>query len=245
MASMRKQRQAERNWKPPQIEPLTPTQSTHLELLHRFDCVIAHGPAGTGKTYLSCAWAAQQLLYKNVQQIVLTRPLVGLGGRTMGFLPGTAARKMEPWVRPLVEAFKSNMSAKRYEERVNQGDIVIQPLEYIRGLTFDDSILIIDEAQNTTPLELKAILTRIGEGSKVFICGDESQSDIGRTDNGLAWALKAVSRGLVDMTAEVGYRSADVVRSELCAQWAEAFDRLESEQAAPRNGLREKSGQLV
>lgn len=238
MVSMRKQRQEERNWRPPDIEPLTPAQRTHLTLLSRLDCVVAQGPAGTGKTFLTCSFAAQELVNKNTSQIVLTRPTIGLGGRTMGFLPGNISRKMEPWARPLVEAFKRSMSAKRYEERVNAGDIRIESLEHVRGLTFDSSILIIDEAQNTTPLEMKAILTRIGEYSSVYVCGDCSQSDLGHEDNGLSWVVRAVDRGLVPEVGMVQYTHADVVRSELCAAWAEAFETLEREQAASRGGLR-------
>lgn len=237
MASMRKQRQQERNWGPPPIEPLTARQRTHLHLLATLDCVVAQGPAGTGKTFLTCSFAAQELRNKNTSQIVLTRPTIGLGGRTMGFLPGNVSKKMEPWARPLTEAFKRSMSAKRYEERVNAGDVKIEALEHIRGLTFDNTILIIDEAQNTTAMEMKAVLTRIGEYSSVYVCGDTTQSDLGRTDNGLAWVVRAVERSLVPDVGLIEYTGADVVRSELCAQWAEAFETLEREQAAPRGGL--------
>lgn len=226
--SMRKQRQEERNWKPPQIEPITQKQATYLDLLETLDCTIATGPAGTGKTYVACAWAAHELFHKRTQGIVLTRPTVAVG-RTMGFLPGTAARKMAPWSRPLTEAFKRNMSAKRYEECINSGSIKIEPLEHIRGLTFDQSVMIIDEAQNTTPGEMKAFLTRIGEGSKVVISGDVSQSDLDRTDNGLAWALKAVERGLVPNVGLLTFTHTDTVRSALCRAWGEAFDALEEE----------------
>lgn len=226
--SMRKQRQEERNWKPPQIEPLTQKQATYLDLLNSLDCIIATGPAGTGKTYLACAWAAQELFDKRFRNIVLTRPTVAVG-RTMGFLPGDAKRKMAPWARPLTEAFKRNMSAKRYEEAVNDGSIKIEALEHIRGLTFDDAVMIIDEAQNTTPGEMKAFLTRIGERSKVIISGDVSQSDLDRAENGLAWALKAVDRGLVPDVGALTFDHADTVRSELCRAWGEAFDVLERE----------------
>lgn len=227
--SMRKQRQEERNWKPPQIETLTQKQATYLELLSRFDCTIATGPAGTGKTYLACAWAGQQLFDRNVQSIVLTRPTVSVG-RTMGFLPGDAKRKMAPWARPLVEAFKRNMSAKKYEEAVAAGQINIEALEHIRGLTFDDAVMIIDEAQNTTPSEMKAFLTRIGDNSRVIICGDTSQSDLDREQNGLAWAMKAVDAGLVQDVSVVTFSSADTVRSALCRMWGEAFETLEEQQ---------------
>lgn len=225
--SMRKQRQAERNWKPPQIETLTQKQASYLELLDRHDCVLAVGPAGTGKTFLACAWAAQRLFDKDVRSIVLTRPTVSVG-RTMGFLPGDVKRKMAPWARPLTEAFKRQMSAKKYEEAVNAGEIRIEALEHIRGLTFDDAVMIIDEAQNTAPGEMKAFLTRIGDNSRVILSGDIGQSDLHPTENGLAWALKAVDHGLVDDVGLVQFAHSDTVRSELCRMWGEAFDSLES-----------------
>jgi len=226
--SMRKQRQEERNWTPPQIQPLTSKQATYLDLLNTRECIIAVGPAGTGKTYLACAWAGQQLFNKQYHNLVLTRPTVAVG-RTMGFLPGDAARKMAPWARPLVEAFKRQMSAKRYEQALNDGSIKIEALEHIRGLTFDDAIMVIDEAQNTTPGEMKAFLTRIGERSKVVISGDASQSDLNRADNGLSWALKAVDAGLVPQVGALEFHHADTVRSDLCRAWGEAFDWLENE----------------
>lgn len=236
--SMRKQRQAERNWKPPQIETLTQKQATFVDHLTRHDCNIAIGPAGTGKTYLACAFAGQALFNKDVQNIVLTRPTVAVG-RTMGFLPGDAKRKMAPWARPLVEAFKAHMGAKKYEEATNQGNIKIEALEHIRGLTFDDSVMIIDEAQNTTPAEMKAFLTRIGNNSTVVLCGDIKQSDLHPTENGLAWALAAHRRGLVRGVGLTEFTSADCVRSELCRMWAEAFDVLEqNEEPDHQAGLR-------
>lgn len=241
--SMRKQRQNERNWKPPQIETLSRTQATYLDALTEFDCVVATGPAGTGKTYLACAWAGQALHDKEFHTLVLARPTVAVG-RTMGYLPGDVKRKMAPWARPLTEAFKRNMTAKRYEELVNAGQIKIEALEHIRGLTFDNSVLIIDEAQNTTPAEMKAFLTRIGENSTVILCGDERQSDLSRTDNGLAWAMKAVARGLVSEVAHVQFTADDTVRSELCRMWAAAFDALEDE-ADAQEGRRQMIARLV
>lgn len=238
LQSARKQRQIERNWKPDAIETLTPKQATYLDLLRQHDCTVAVGPAGTGKTYVACAFAGYDLMHKNVRRIVLARPTVGVA-RTMGFLPGDIKRKMGPWARPLVEAFKQQLGAKRYEEMTNQGAIQIESLEHIRGLTFDDAFMIIDEAQNTTPQEMKALLTRIGEGTRVAICGDVGQSDLDRDDNGLRWAQVAIDRGMVRGCATVQFDSKDVVRSELCKMWGEAFETLESEKLSPenRNGL--------
>lgn len=224
--SMRKQRQADQNWKPPQIETLTQRQATFVDHLTKRSCTVAVGPAGTGKTYLACAFAGQALFNRDIKQIVLTRPNVGVAGKTMGFLPGDAKRKMTPWARPLVEAFKQHLGAKRYDEATNQGAIKIEALEHIRGLTFDDAVMIIDEAQNTTPAEMEAFLTRVGTNTKVVLCGDIQQSDLDRYENGLAYALKAVDLGLVSDTGRVVFTSRDIVRSDMCRAWAEAFEKL-------------------
>lgn len=242
--SKRKQRQAERNWQPPYIETLTQRQATYLRLLNEYDCTIASGPAGTGKTWVACAWAGSQLHAKEFQHIVLARPNVGVG-RTLGMLPGRVEQKMVPWARPLAEAFKNQMGAKRYQEAITAKKIQIEPIEHIRGLTFDSTVMIIDEAQNTTPAEMKAFLTRVGEDSVIIISGDESQSDIHQIDNGLAWALRAVERGLVPDVAHVAFTHEDVVRSELCKQWGEAFDTMQREKAPYQGSLSHfKSGEL-
>lgn len=229
--SKRKQRQAERNWEPPQIETLTERQATYIGLLNDHDCTIAAGTAGTGKTYLACAWAGAQLHSKDTRQVVLTRPNVGVG-KSLGMLPGRIEQKMAPWARPLEAAFKQQMSAARYEKAIQEKTIQIQPLEHIRGLTFDNAVMIIDEAQNTTPAEMKAFLTRIGEDTSVIVCGDESQSDAHATENGLSWVLRAIERGLVPDVGLVHFKPEDVVRSELCRMWAEAFDELEKDAQA-------------
>ena len=226
--SKRKQRQEERNWEPPQIETMTQRQATYLTMLNDYDCTVASGPAGTGKTYVACAWAGAQLNAKEYHNIVLSRPNVGVG-KTLGMLPGRVEQKMAPWARPLGEAFKQQMGAKRYQEAITSGKIKIEPLEHIRGLTFDSTVMIIDEAQNTTVAEMKAFLTRIGEDSCVIIAGDESQSDIHHSQNGLAWVLKAVKRNLVPDVGSIAFTHSDVVRSELCKAWGEAFDTLQRE----------------
>ena len=185
------------------------------------------------------------MFHKNARKIVVARPTVGVA-RTMGFLPGDIARKMAPWARPLTEAFKQQMGTKKFQEATNQGLIQIESLEHIRGLTFDDAFMIIDEAQNTTPAEMKALLTRIGDGTRVAICGDVRQSDM-CGDNGLSWAQEAADRGLVKGVSTISFTSADVVRSEMCRMWGEAFDTLEGEKATAENGsgLRLRHGELV
>ena len=235
--SARKQRQEERNWKPDAGETLTQTQATYLDLLQSRDCTVATGPAGTGKTYVACAFAGYEMHHKNVRRIVVARPTIGVA-KTMGFLPGDIKRKMAPWARPLTEAFKQKMGAKKYQDAVNQGTIQIESLEHIRGLTFDDAFMIIDEAQNTTPAEMKALLTRIGDGTRVAICGDITQSDLHNGDSGLRWAQEAADRDMVPGVASVEFQSDDVVRSELCRMWGEAFETLEEEKRKAPDSVR-------
>lgn len=234
--SARKKRQTRRNAErsgPAPIEPKTPKQATYLDALRHSDSVLAIGPAGTGKTYLAAAFAAAELHHRNCSQVILTRPLVGVEGKTMGYLPGTVAKKMEPWARPLLEAFKRHMGSTACEKALLEKTVEVMALEHLRGLTFDDAVVIIDEAQNTSPLEMKAILTRLGEGSRLIICGDQSQSDLKGTETGLAWACEAVERGLVPDVVLIEFHHADTVRSRRCAQWAAAFDQLAKEKAGP------------
>tara|TARA_R110000772_G_scaffold35506_1_gene85539 strand:- start:139 stop:912 length:774 start_codon:yes stop_codon:yes gene_type:complete len=231
--SMRKQRQTERNWQPPNIETLTQRQDTYLGLLNKHPCTIAAGPAGTGKTYVACAWAGSQLKARVFSQLVLVRPNEGVG-KSLGMLPGNLDKKLDPWARPLVEAIKSQMGSERFNKAKEAGEIKIEALEHIRGLTFDNSVMIIDEAQNTSPKEMKAFLTRVGRNSSIIITGDESQSDIHAVHNGLAWAMRAVDRGLVPDVGRVHFTYDDVVRSELCKQWGMAFEALEQEQREER-----------
>lgn len=233
--SARKKRQERRNSEragPVAIQPKTPKQATYLDALKHCDSVLAIGPAGTGKTYLAAAFAAAELHARNCSQVILTRPLIGVEGKTMGFLPGNVAKKMEPWSRPLVEAFKRHMGTAAYEKAALDGSIEVMALEHLRGLTFDDAVVIIDEAQNTSPLEMKAILTRLGEHSRLIICGDQSQSDLKGAETGLAWAVEAVDRGLVPDVVLIEFHHADTVRSARCAQWAAAFDVLAKEKAS-------------
>jgi phosphate starvation-inducible PhoH-like protein len=140
-------------------------------------------------------------------------------------LPGSLKRKLEPWARPLVEALKRHLGERRWDDAQTEESIEITSLEHIRGLTYDDSIMIIDEGQNTTPQEMKAFLTRIGQGSQVIVCGDLSQSDL-RGSNGLAWCVEASINGWVPSTKVVEFTHDDIVRSELCKEWQLAFDKM-------------------
>ena len=223
--SQQKKRQAKRLQRPDRIEPLNRTQANYLTHLAESDCVIATGPAGTGKTFLACAYAAELLATKKIEKVLLTRPTVGVANRTLGFLPGDIKRKMQPWARPLVDAFKRILGSSQTENLLQNNIIEIAALEHMRGLTFDDAYLIIDEGQNASVVEMKAFLTRIGMRSRVVVCGDVSQSDL-VGENGLSAVVAAISRGLVPSARHIEFDHSEVVRSQLCAEWTRAFDVL-------------------
>lgn len=168
------------------ISPRTLTQRKYLDLLaSSVPVVIGTGPAGTGKTLLACHSASKALVSGRTSRIVLTRPAVSVD-ESHGFLPGTLEKKMEPWTRPVFDALYRYWSPKTVRDMVHDQVIEICPLAYMRGRTFDDAWIIGDEMQNSTPSQMKMLLTRIGEGSKVIVTGDTAQHDRGFEDNGLA-----------------------------------------------------------
>ena len=207
------------------IEPKNEAQEDFLDALESERCLIVTGPAGTGKTFLSCCYAANKIAKNSVDKIILTRPLRGVGD-SAGFLPGNMSQKMGPWCRPLVDVFKQHMSVQKYEEAVLSGKIEISPIEHIRGLTFDNSIMILDEAQNMTITEMKAVLTRIGYNTQVIVLGDLEQSDLWQRDNGLAICVAAVEKELAPIATIFEFTYEDIVRSDLCKMWAVAFTEL-------------------
>jgi len=165
--------------------PRNIAQEEYIANLHDQDqrIVIATGPAGTGKTYLAVQKAVQEFMNNNVSRVVITRPAVTVD-EDHGFLPGTIEKKMAPWVRPLMDVFEEYYSPKEISLMLEEGTIEICPLAYMRGRTFKDCVIIFDEAQNTTTPQMKMALTRIGEGTRMYITGDLKQSDL-RRENGL------------------------------------------------------------
>jgi phosphate starvation-inducible PhoH-like protein len=205
----------------------TPRQVAYLRAIQSHDITFGIGPAGTGKTYLAVAAAVDAFEREQVERIVLTRPAVEAGER-LGFLPGDLAQKVDPYLRPLYDALYDLFGFERVGKLFERGAIEIAPLAFMRGRTLNHAFIILDEAQNTTPEQMKMFLTRIGIGSKAVITGDLTQIDLPRgTKSGLAQAREVLAevRGI----AFTQFLKEDVVRHPLVARIVEAYDRHGSE----------------
>jgi phosphate starvation-inducible PhoH-like protein len=214
------------------VVPRSLNQRTYLEHIERHDMVFGIGPAGTGKTYLAVAQAAASLQAKAVARIVLARPAVEAGER-LGFLPGDLQEKVDPYLRPLYDALYDLLDYEKVSRLLERGAIEVAPIAFMRGRTLNDSFVIIDEAQNTTPEQMKMVLTRIGFGSKVVITGDITQIDLpqGKT-SGLVDAI-AVLSGL-DGISFVYFDEKDVVRHRLVQAVIKAYEAQAASRPASR-----------
>ena len=161
------------------LTPQTPAQVTYLETLKNFKkpLVIATGPAGTGKTLFACQEGLERLAHRQVDRVVLTRPIVTVD-EDLGFLPGSMEKKMDPWTRPMFDIMQNYFSNARIKQLVKDKVVEISPLAYMRGRTFDDCFVVADEMQNSTPNQLKMLMTRVGEGTKMVVTGDVDQCDL-------------------------------------------------------------------
>jgi phosphate starvation-inducible PhoH-like protein len=210
------------------IRPKTLGQKAYVDAIDRNTIVFGIGPAGTGKTYLAMAKAVQALQRKEVSRIILTRPAVEAGER-LGFLPGTLNDKIDPYLRPLFDALHEMLDPETIPKLMTSGTIEVAPLAYMRGRTLNDAFVILDEAQNTTPEQMKMFLTRLGFNSKMVVTGDSTQVDLPGGMSGLKTAREAL-RGVEDMHfAEL--TSADVVRHALVARIVDAYGKFEVKQA--------------
>ena len=220
------------NGKP--IKPKTLGQKSYVDAIRKNMIVFGLGPAGTGKTYLAMAMAVTAFKNEEVSRIILTRPAIEAGEK-LGFLPGDLQSKVDPYLRPLYDALYEIMGADSFLKNMERGLIEVAPLAYMRGRTLDNAYIILDEAQNTTPAQMKMFLTRIGFGSKVIVTGDSSQKDLpSGTRSGLEVALKVLAR-----VEEIGFcalTSKDVVRHPLVQKIVQAYDSYE--QALERRGKR-------
>ena len=196
------------------LSPRTFTQRKYLDLLYSsVPVVIGTGPAGTGKTLLACHAGSKALVSGKVQRLILTRPAVSVDEQH-GFLPGNLTKKMEPWTRPMFDALYRNFTPKKVQDMVANQQIEICPLAYMRGRTFDNAWVIADEMQNSTPSQMKMLLTRIGDGSKMIVAGDTQQHERGFEDNGLADLLNRLCSMSTDIR-HVEFLDDDVVRSQV------------------------------
>jgi phosphate starvation-inducible PhoH-like protein len=207
------------------IRPKTVGQKTYVDAIDQHTIVFGVGPAGTGKTYLAMAKAVQALQRKEVSRIILTRPAVEAGER-LGFLPGTLNDKIDPYLRPLFDALHEMLEPEAVPKLIAAGTIEVAPLAYMRGRTLNDSFVILDEAQNTTPEQMKMFLTRLGFNSKMVITGDVTQIDLPLGTSGLRTALH-VLKGVDDMHFST-LTSADVVRHALVARIVDAYSKFEA-----------------
>jgi phosphate starvation-inducible PhoH-like protein len=222
------------------IRPKTLNQKRYVDAIEKHTIVFGIGPAGTGKTYLAVAKAVQALLAKQVTRIILTRPAVEAGER-LGFLPGTLFDKIDPYLRPLFDALHDMLDPDSLPRLMQAGTIEIAPLAYMRGRSLNDAFVILDEAQNTTPEQMKMFLTRLGFGSKMVVTGDVTQVDLpGDQRSGLR-----VVRDILGDLEDVHFAnltSADVVRHRLVGDIVDAYERYDRSQSAPDRPQRAKPG---
>jgi phosphate starvation-inducible PhoH-like protein len=205
------------------VKARTPTQSTYIRAIEKHDLVFGLGPAGTGKTYLAVAFAAHCLERGVVERIILSRPAVEAGER-LGFLPGDMRDKVDPYLRPLYDALYDVLPAEKVERDIETGVVEIAPLAFMRGRTLSNAFVILDEAQNTTSMQMKMFLTRIGAGSKMVVTGDPSQIDLlPGMRSGLDEAVELLSN--VDDISIVRFQAADIVRRDLVAKIVDAYEK--------------------
>jgi phosphate starvation-inducible PhoH-like protein len=205
------------------VRARTAAQDAYMHALKRHALVFGTGPAGTGKTWLAVAYAVQLFERKEVDRIILSRPAVEAGER-LGFLPGDMREKVDPYLRPIYDALYDMMDARIVERALEDGEIEIAPLAFMRGRTLSNAAVILDEAQNTTSMQMKMFLTRLGENSRMIVTGDPSQVDLpnGQT-SGLAEAVKLLAG--VEGVAHCTFTHEDVIRHELVSRIVAAYDR--------------------
>jgi len=204
----------------PPIKPLNPTQADYLDAIRKFPQVIVLGPAGTGKTWIAATHAADLYRNRQIDKIILTRPNVPCG-RSLGFFPGSLEDKFAPWAAPVAEAIKERIGTAAYAIALKHGGIEMVPFEVMRGRSWKNAFVLLDEAQNATPAEIKTFLTRIGEDCTVVINGDVSQCDLDR-DSGLRTVIGMIETQNLPVPV-IEFTRDDIVRSGICAMWVNAF----------------------
>jgi phosphate starvation-inducible PhoH-like protein len=202
-----------------EVKPLNEIQSVYLDAIKHNDIIFGIGSAGTGKTYVAASYAAAQLFYKKITKIILTRPNVE-AGRGMGFLPGKIEDKYAPYLQPFDSVFNKSLGTGFYQYALKNKDIDPKPIGFMRGMSFDNAVILVDEAQNLTKTELKMLLSRIGKNCKVILSGDPKQTDI--LDSGLEDAVIRLAK--LPSVQVVRFEDDDIVRSQMCKQVILAYN---------------------
>jgi phosphate starvation-inducible PhoH-like protein len=202
------------------LTPRNDKQAEYISALKGSEQVIVTGPAGTGKTYISASWAASQYNIKAIDKIIITRPHVPVG-KDIGYLPGTLEEKVLPWAMPVIDVLILHLGKGAVETAIKNGNIEIVPLALIRGRSFDNATILVDEAQDLTVHEMKAMLTRVGEGSQIILDGDVEQVDI-KEQSGLAKIVHLAKKHHMDVPV-IEFAVEDVVRSGICKAWLKVF----------------------
>jgi phosphate starvation-inducible protein PhoH and related proteins len=202
------------------IVPRTDKQGKLLQALNESSQVFILGPAGTGKTYVTATYAADQYTLKEIDKIVITRPHVAVG-KELGFLKGDLHEKTMPWALPVLDVLEKHLGKGAVETGIKSGNIEMAPLALMRGRSFDNSFIIVDEAQNITTHELKMLLTRVGEGSTIILNGDAQQSDLKEAD-GLSKVIHLAKKHMLPVPI-IEFGVDDIVRSDICAEWVKVF----------------------
>jgi phosphate starvation-inducible PhoH-like protein len=203
------------------LVPLNDRQRLYIDAIRAHDQVIVCGYSGTGKTYIAATVAANMYATKQIDRIILTRPNVSVG-KDLGYLPGDLNEKFSPWAAPVLEVLMQQLGKGVVDTGIKNGNIEMAPLSTMRGRSFKDAFIILDEAQNTSIPEIKMFLTRVGEGSKVIVNGDIKQSDINQ-QSGLSKIIHLVKKYRMDIPV-IEFTVDDIVRSEICKQWIIAFE---------------------
>lgn len=204
------------------VKPYSPNQGKYMETLHANELVFALGPAGTGKTYVAVAMAVAMFTSGKVEKIILSRPAVEAGEK-LGFLPGDLKEKIDPYLRPLYDALFDMMPAEKLDRHMENGEIEVAPLAFMRGRTLSNAFVILDEAQNTTPTQMKMFLTRMGQNTRMVVTGDLSQTDLPKdVKSGLGDVIRKVEG--IDGIGVIRFADGDVVRHPLAAKIISAYD---------------------
>ena len=202
------------------IVPRTPKQKEFLEALRSSSQVFVLGPAGTGKTYVTATYAADLYTLKKIDKIVITRPMVSVG-KDIGILPGDLNEKVAPWALPVLDVLQKHWGKGTLETALKNGNVEVAPLALMRGRSFDNAFIIVDETQNITTHELKMLLTRVGEGTTIVLNGDVQQSDLKEAD-GLSKVIHLAKKHMLPVPI-IEFGVEDIVRSDICAQWVKVF----------------------